>query len=347
MATNRIKANGREQSVTCSHPASPSSGEPIRLGQATGVALTDERTAGDTTVDFGPAVYDLSVKGIDDDGNSAVVVGDQLFYVDSDIGDGSGFLSKSDSGWFFGFALEAVDSAATTTVEVLCLPSPGPGTADILPGTIGTSELASGALAATVTGRAIMADGYFDLATALAKFGADSIDNTFLLKAVADGAFVADASTRALFASGIWEAGQLATDSVTAVKILDAILTGDKVAVVADDNVVGGIPVIHRIDVADGAGDTDVILTHKTRIIDVRVVKTSTAGGAGDSIVIKNGSDAITDVIVLNDSDKVISVASTIDDQYHEIAASGTLKCTTLNNTNNACTVYVYGLRVT
>ena len=347
MASNRIKTNGRELSVTISHPTSPSSGQPVRLGQATGVALTDERTAGDTTVDFGPAVYDLSTKGIDDDGNSVVAAGDQLFYVDSDISDGSGFLSKKDSGWFFGFALEAVLTGATTTIEVLCLPSPGPGTADILPGTIGTSELAAGALAASATGRAIMADGYFDTATALAKFAADSIDNTFLLDAVADGAFAADASTRALFASGIWEAGQLATDSVTAVKIADDILTGAKVAVVADDNVIGGISVVHRIDIADGAGSTDVTLTHATRVIDVRVVKTATAGGAGDTIQVLNSTNAITDAIVLNVSDKVTARAGTIDDAFHEIAASGILRCTAANNTNNACTVYVSGIRIT
>ena len=182
--------------------------------------------------------------------------------------------------------------------------------------------------------------------TARRMAGLDAIVVLSQVKAVADGAFVADASTRALFASGIWEASQLATNSVTAVKILDDILTGSKIAVVADDNVIGGIPVVHRIDIADGAADTDVTLTHKTRIIDVVVIKTATAGGAGDSIVIKNSANAITDVIVLNDSDKVISRASTIDDAFHEIAASGTLRCTTLNNTNNACTVYVHGLRV-
>jgi len=142
MADNRVYENGRKLSVICSHPASPSSGQPVRIGQITGVALVDERAGGDTSVDFGPAVYDLSVEGIDDNGNAAVSAGDQLFYVDADIDDGSGFLSKKASGYFFGFALEAVDSGSTTTIKVMVLPSPGPGTADIPAGVIGADELA-------------------------------------------------------------------------------------------------------------------------------------------------------------------------------------------------------------
>ena len=108
MATNRIKENGRKLSLICTHPASPSSGDPVRIGNLIGVALTDERTAGDTTVDLGQGVYDLSVKAIDDDGNSAVAVGDKLYYVDADVDDGTGFLSKKVTGYFAGIALEIV-----------------------------------------------------------------------------------------------------------------------------------------------------------------------------------------------------------------------------------------------
>lgn len=38
--------------------------------------------------------------------------------------------------------------------------------------------------------------------------------------------------------------------------------------------------------------------------------------------------------------------AGEIDDANHEIAAAGTLRVTAANNTNNACTVYVLGIRV-
>lgn len=150
MAPNQIFEHGRHLSLVASHPTTPASGKPLRVGQMTGVAAVNESAGGNasgfTSIDFGPAVYDLSVKGVDDAGNVAVAVGDQLFYVDSDIGSGTGFLSKKLSGYFYGFALEAVDSGATDTIRVLLLPSPGPGAADILAGAIGTSELAAAAV---------------------------------------------------------------------------------------------------------------------------------------------------------------------------------------------------------
>ena len=118
MATNRIKEHGRKLSLTCTHPASPSSNDPCRTGNLIGVALTDERTDGTTSVDNG-GVYDLSVKGIDDDGDSAVAIGDKLYYVDTDIDDGTGFLSKKVSGYFAGLALEIVPTGTTVTINVL------------------------------------------------------------------------------------------------------------------------------------------------------------------------------------------------------------------------------------
>ena len=216
MAINRVFEDGRKMSLVVTHPASPSSGNPIRFGQMTGVALTDERTDGDTTVDLGPAVYDLSVKGEDNDGNAAIAVGAQLFYVDGDIGDGTGTLSAKITGYFYGFLLEAQTSGTISNRNVLMMPSPGPGTADILAGAIGTSELAPdavtnakigdgevdsehlavAALSADATGRAIMDTNLFDAATILLK--------------IEDGAFVADSATRALFADAIWPVAKLA-----------------------------------------------------------------------------------------------------------------------------------------
>ena len=162
MATNRIKIRGRQIKLTCTHPTSPSSGDPCRIGSMVGVALTDERTAGDTTVDFGPAVYDLSVKGVDDSGNVAVTAGDALFYVDSDIGVGTGFLSKKVTGYFYGFALGAVNSGSTATINVKILPNNGPGGSNILAGVIGLSELDTTPLTAATAGRTKMASDFFN-----------------------------------------------------------------------------------------------------------------------------------------------------------------------------------------
>lgn len=78
-----------------------------------------------------------------------------------------------------------------------------------------TGTPAAGALAASASGRAIMANGFFDKATVAAKFATDSVTNTELLQIVANAAFKADASTRALFQDGIWTMKKLADDART------------------------------------------------------------------------------------------------------------------------------------
>lgn len=175
---------------------------------------------------------------------------------------------------------------------------------------IGTAHIEAGALAASVAGRALMADDFFDAATADAKFATDAIGE----------------------------------DLLTANE-----LTGRVAANVADANVVGGIPVLHRIDVPAGTtGDVDVVLTHKTRVTDVWLVKKNAAGGGAGTIQAKNGSDAITDAMSIDINDKVIARATEIDDAFAEIAAAGTLKITRTRtaSTDEQCTVYVLGVRV-
>lgn len=111
-------------------------------------------------------------------------------------------------------------------------------------------------------------------------------------------------------------------------------------------NTQGVMPVVHRIDIADATGNTDVTLDHKTRVIDVTVVKTAGNGGAGDTVTVQNAGNAISDAISLNINDKAIARAGSIDDAQHEIAAGGTLRIAANKSTNVACTVYVFGLRI-
>lgn len=119
MAKNMRMADWTRKSMEVSHPATPVSGDPVRVGTLTGVALTDEGDGGNdankTTVDFGNRSWILSVKGIDGDGNSAVAVGDKIYYVDAD----SPPLSKKATGAFFGYAAGAVTSGATADIEVM------------------------------------------------------------------------------------------------------------------------------------------------------------------------------------------------------------------------------------
>ena len=94
------------------------SGDPVSLGTqgATGlpgVALTSRDSAGEATVCFGGA-FRLSVKGVDGVGNSAVAVGDMLYFLDADTPK----ISKKATGTPFGWALGAVDSGATATILV-------------------------------------------------------------------------------------------------------------------------------------------------------------------------------------------------------------------------------------
>ena len=71
-----------------------------------------------------------------------------------------------------------------------------------------------------------MAAGYFDAATALDKFGADSLTNAVLLNAVQNGAFVADTATRALFADNFINEDKL---DPTVMKFADVKLTSAEV----------------------------------------------------------------------------------------------------------------------
>jgi hypothetical protein len=126
---------------------------------------------------------------------------------------------------------------------------------------------------------------------------------------------------------------------------------GSKLADVADDQSVGGIPVVHPIAVPNGGSqDIDVVLTDKTRITDVTVIKRGGAGGMNDSIQAKNVALAgnISDAISINDMDNTVSRAAEINDAYWEIQAGGTLRISLTSGGfgNTQCLVLCHGYRV-
>lgn len=115
MAPNEIY-DGQRIAVAVSSPSTPASGDPVRYGRITGVALAAKDTTTNLTpVDFGNRTWDVSVKAVDDTGNNAVAVGDRLYYVDADTPK----ISKKASGTFFGIALEAITAGSTDTINVM------------------------------------------------------------------------------------------------------------------------------------------------------------------------------------------------------------------------------------
>ena len=142
----------------------------------------------------------------------------------------------------------------------------------------------------------------------------------------------------------------LATDLANpAGTTLAGVLVGTQVANVADANVIGGLEVTHRVNVADGAtADVDVVLTDKTLVTNIEVIKTTGAGGGSDTITVKNGATAITNAMDINVADKTIVRPTTIDDAQQTITAGGTLRITRTKASaaNVACLVIVRGLRV-
>lgn len=129
--------------------------------------------------------------------------------------------------------------------------------------------------------------------------------------------------------------------------VADGALTGTKVGTVADANVVGGIPVLHRINIAAGAlGNTDVVLTHKTRVVDAWLVLKG-AGVSTTTLQVKNGTSAITDAMAASGSDKAVVRCTQLDDAAWEIAAGGTLRVTSATGaTQPDADVFVLGIRV-
>jgi predicted RecA/RadA family phage recombinase len=113
MATNIVFPDGDVLSVACTAPATPASGGPVLYGTVPGVALGDEDANGNTVVTF-TGVAELSVKGVDANGNSAVAVGDRLYYTDGDTPK----INKKATGTAFGTAMAAVGAASTATIRV-------------------------------------------------------------------------------------------------------------------------------------------------------------------------------------------------------------------------------------
>jgi hypothetical protein len=349
MANNEIFGSAERLSVAVTNPAVPAAGNPVRYGFATGVALDNEGAGGNvaanTSVDFGMRVWLLPVTDFVA-GGGGILVGDTLFYSDG----APGTITNNPAGTFFGIALQAVGNGLTATIRVLHMASPGSGT--IGAGTIATANLAAGLLSADAPGRAKMAADYFNAATVLTKFDANCLDtanlllmlladgvtNAVLLQAVLDGAFQADAPTRALFADYIWPELKLALAS----------LTGNVVALNATGNAIGSIPVYHRFTIPDVGAPTDysILLTHKTLITNWWIQNTGAgAHNTDDTINLKNVAASLSGAVPKTNVVNGLIRPATLDSTACLVTAGTNLTVTATKATNIACIVHVQGVR--
>ena len=123
--------------------------------------------------------------------------------------------------------------------------------------------------------------------------------------------------------------------------------TAAQVATVEESNVVGGIPIVFMIPIVAGAlADTDIVSTHKVRVLDAYLILRG-AGVATTTLQVKNGMDAITNAMAASGSDQALVRAASIDDAHYEIAAGGTLRVTSATGaTQPAALVVVTAVRV-
>jgi predicted RecA/RadA family phage recombinase len=124
MADNIVsRINPMPWPVVVTDPAAPNSGDPVRFGSLTGIAMLDEGDGGlgatETMVDFGWYVADHPVTDVVGGG---IAVGSTVYY-----DDGADRLENDSTGTPYGILLEAVGAGLTATVQVLHCPAPALG----------------------------------------------------------------------------------------------------------------------------------------------------------------------------------------------------------------------------
>jgi len=133
---------------------------------------------------------------------------------------------------------------------------------------------------------------------------------------------------------------------ITTLTVTTATVTGTLTPPnVTDNQLTPGVPVVLNFAVPDAAtGNTEYTIADKIEIVDVTVQKRSANGGAGDTITIGQGANAITDAMVLIINDGVLVRAASIDDAYSTIPAAGTLRISWNKVTDVACQVTIFGI---
>lgn len=110
MATNRVREKATRLYLPV--PVGTESGDPLVLGALPCVAVTDRDADGNASVQTDGS-FTFPVVGEGSAGDAAIGVGD-IVYIDTD----GELNADSTNGDRFGYALEPVDSGATTDIEV-------------------------------------------------------------------------------------------------------------------------------------------------------------------------------------------------------------------------------------
>jgi predicted RecA/RadA family phage recombinase len=167
--------------------ASRTSGDVVVAGSVVGVAQGATDSAGVVQVGT-KGVYALYVEAIDDAGNSAVAIGDDLYASASgDQGSAATVLSKKASGTYFGTALAAVTAGEIGQINVKIGPVRGNVPKQQLAGGFLKAKIIAGGAAGdlTVTGIAagdeLVAVTRFDLDATAGNIDVDDLTSEFTI----------------------------------------------------------------------------------------------------------------------------------------------------------------------
>lgn len=225
-------------------------------------------------------VFDLSCKAHDGSSNSAIAIGDSLFWTDKDTP-----LDKDSSEDFFGIALEAVASGETATINVLLVPKTS------IPGSVATADIEAGAVTAVKIGADAVTTVKILNANVIAdKLASDAVTTAKILDAnVTHGKLAGDVLKKAVVTlnaakikamNGAPEELVAAPGATKAIEFVSAILSYEY----DDANAYTGGGVI-TIKVADGATvSANAAATTLTAAADALVQLSPLAGAGGNAL---------------------------------------------------------------
>jgi hypothetical protein len=122
---------------------------------------------------------------------------------------------------------------------------------------------------------------------------------------------------------------------------------GDRAGAYSDGRSEGGYHLCITKTLTAGAhADFDITMEYAFRVTRAQVILKG-AGVGSSTIIVKNGTTAITDAMATSGSDTAVVYNSTIDDAAMDISAGGTLRITSVTGASRpACMVLVFGVRI-